>query len=115
MPMKMKRLNENSIVAHVLAWVARSVVQHRWLFFYPQLVLFVLCCLYTWKYLDFDMSQDNLVGANKKYHQHFLQFKKEFPTQDDLVVVAESEDTEKNRQFVERLGPRLEREMTRVR
>ena len=52
--------------------------------------------------MEFNTSRNNLVGSNKKYHQNFLEFKKEFPTQDDLVVVVESEDTEKNRQFVER-------------
>ena len=60
--------------------------------------------------MQFDTSRNNLVGANKKYHQNFLRFKKEFPTQDDLVVVVESEDAEKNRQFVERLGAKLEAE-----
>ena len=50
------------------------------------------------------------MGANKTYHQNFLRFKKEFPTQDDLVVVVESENAEKNRQFVERLGAKLEAE-----
>ena len=62
------------------------------------------------KYLEFDTSRNNLVGANKKYHQNFLSFKKEFPTQDDLVVVVESDTPEKNRQFVERLGAKLEAE-----
>src|SRR5207237_5033150 len=61
-------------------------------------------------WLQFDMSRNNLVGANKKYHQNFLRFKEEFPTQDDLVVVVESENGEKNRQFVERLGAKLEAE-----
>src|SRR5882724_9463058 len=37
-----------------------------------------------------------------------MNYKREFPGQDDLVVVAESENSEKNRQFVERLGARLE-------
>ena len=55
-------------------------------------------------------SRNDLVGAKKKYHQNFLRFKKEFPTQDDLVVVVESADHEKNRQFVERLGAKLEAE-----
>ena len=50
------------------------------------------------------------MGSNKKYHQNYLRFKNEFPTQDDLVVVVESEDPEKNRQFVERLGAKLEAE-----
>ena len=73
-----------------------------------------LCIFYTVKYLQFDTSRSNLVGANKNYHQNFLQFKKEFPTQDDLVVVVESENAEKNRQFVERLGAKLEAETESV-
>src|SRR5215510_6202153 len=108
--MKIKRLTEDTVVARVLSWLARSVYTHRRLFFYPQLVLFVLCVIYTVKYLEFDTNRSNLVGANKKYHQTYLRFKKEFPAQDDLVVVVESEDPSKNRQFVERLGPRLEAE-----
>ena len=108
--MKIKRLRDDSLVARFLAGVAGVVFRHRRLFLYPQLALFVLCLAYTVKYLEFDTSRNNLVGSNKKYHQNFLRFKKEFPTQDDLVVVVESENGEKNRQFVERLGAKLEAE-----
>src|SRR5437870_6348231 len=108
--MKIKRLREDSMMAGILGWLAAGVIRYRQLFLYPQLLLFVLSVAYTVKYLQFDTSRDNLVGANKKYHQNFLKFKKEFPTQDDLVVVVESENTEKNRQFVERLGAKLEAE-----
>src|SRR5882724_6492114 len=106
--MKIKRLREDSMMARVLGWLAAGVIRYRKLFLYPQLLLFVLSVAYTVKYLQFDTSRDNLVGANKKYHQNFLKFKKEFPTQDDLVVVVQSEDPEKNRQFVERIGAKLE-------
>src|SRR5689334_21374160 len=108
--MQIKRLTEDTLVARGLAWLAWAVFRYRRWFLYPQLLVFVLCVGYTVKYLQFDTSRDNLVGSNKKYHQTFLKFKKEFPTQDDLVVVVESEDPEKNRQFVERLGARLEAE-----
>ena len=64
----------------------------------------------TVKYLQFDTDRNNLVGGNQRYHHNFLEFQKEFPQQDDLVVVVESENVEKNRQFVERLGARLEAE-----
>ena len=57
------------------------------------------------RHLEFDSSRNNLVGAEKKYHQIYLRYKNEFAGEDDLVVVVESEDKEKNRQFVERLGP----------
>src|SRR5258706_12625560 len=108
--MKIKRLTEDSLIARILLWLARAVFRYRALFFYPQLILFGLCIVYTKFNLQFDTSRNNLVGSNKKYHQNFLALKKEFPTQDDLVVVVESEDPEKNRQFVERLGARMERE-----
>src|SRR5437016_723582 len=116
--MKIKRLTEDNLVARLLKRLAESVIVHRGWFVYPQVLLFALSILYTvygfpWlglKHLEFDTSRNNLVGANKKYHQNFLRFKKEFPTQDDLVVVVESENAEKNRQFVERLGLKLEAE-----
>jgi hopanoid biosynthesis associated RND transporter like protein HpnN len=100
---------------HVGPWLlnrlADAVIRHpRW-FFFPQILLFGFCVWYTafspWK-LQFDPSRDNLVGGNKKYHQNFVRFKSEFRLPDELVVVVESEDKEKNRQFVERLGAKLE-------
>src|SRR6266566_1690396 len=106
----MQKLTDDTFFARLLAWLARKVLRYRGWFLYPQLLVFVICILYTVKYLEFDTSRNNLVGSNKKYHQNFLRFKKEFPTQDDLVVVVESENPEKNRQFVERLGARLEAE-----
>jgi hypothetical protein len=108
--MRIKRLSEDSIVARALAQLARMVIAYRWLFVIPQLFLFAGGIFYTYRYLQIDTSREDLVGANKKYHQNFVVFKKEFPTQDDLVVVAESESPEKNRQFVERLGAKLEAE-----
>jgi uncharacterized protein len=100
------------LAARFLRWLSQAIWRHpRW-FIWPQLLLAAGCLWYTlWSpwHLQFDMSRDNLVGGNKRYHQNFLRFKREFPLQDDLVVVVESEDREKNRQFVERLGHRLER------
>jgi len=108
--MKIKRLRDDNLVARFLAWLAGVVFRYRRLFLYPQLALCALCIIYTVKCLQFNTNRSDLVGANKKYHQNMLRFKKEFPTQDDLVVVVESENAEKNRQFVERLGAKLEAE-----
>jgi hopanoid biosynthesis associated RND transporter like protein HpnN len=115
--MKIKLLTDDSLVARALRWLAGAVCRHRKLFLLPQMALFALCIFYTvhglgprLPGLQFDMDQNNLVGANKKYHHNFLEFKREFPGQDDLVVVVESDDAEKNRQFVERIGPLLEQE-----
>jgi len=106
----MKQLTDTNIVAKGLGALARLILRYPWMFLYPQLVLFGLCVLYTVTHLQFNTRRDQLVGANKLYHQNFLKFKKEFPAQDDLVVVVESDSPGKNRQFVERLGKKLESE-----
>ena len=99
-----------SLAVRFLRKLAHAIyTRPRW-FVYPQILIFIFGVAYTVKKLEFDTSRDDLVGSDKKYHRNFLKFKKEFPTQDDLVVVVESEMMEKNRQFVERLGARLEAE-----
>ncbi len=56
------------------------------------------------------MNRDNLVGPNQKYHQNYLALRKEFPQPDDIVVVIESDNIEKNRQFVERIAAKMQAE-----
>src|SRR5882672_8515216 len=106
----MKKLTDDSLVARSLAWVARMVCYHRQLIIYSQAALFVLSILYTVKFLQFDMNRTDLVGANQTSHQNFLRFKREFPVPDDLLVVVESDDIGKNRQFIERLGAKVDAE-----
>ena len=106
----MKALSPDSFLARLLGRLTAAIIRRpRW-FFWPQVVLFLLSIAVTVKYLQFDTDRNNLVGGNQRYHHNFLEFQKEFPQQDDLVVVVESENVEKNRQFVERLGARLESE-----
>jgi hopanoid biosynthesis associated RND transporter like protein HpnN len=103
----MKALSTDSFLARLLARLAAAVIRRpRW-FVWPQIALFFACVFYTVGFLQFDTNRDDLVGANKKYQHNFLEFKKEFPQSDDLVVVIESENLEKNRQFAERIGAKL--------
>ena len=104
----MKALSADSILARLLGKVTAMVFRHpRW-FVYPQVVLFVVCVLYTIGYLKTDMNQDHLVGPNHRYHRNYLQLQKEFPQQgNDLVVAVESDNPEKNRQFIERLAMKM--------
>lgn len=99
-----------SIAVKILSKLAHSVYYWRRWFIYPQLFLFGFCVWYTVTHLKFNTSRNDLVGSDKKYHQIYLRFKKDFNVRDDLVAVVESEDPEKNRQFVERLGSKLEKE-----
>jgi len=99
-----------SVVARLLSKLAAAVYRRPRLFIAPQLVLVALSIWYTVEHLQFDLDRNNLVGAEQRYHRNYLRYRLEFPAQDEIVAVAESEDPEKNRQFVERLGARLERE-----
>ncbi|HKQ40440.1 MAG TPA: MMPL family transporter [Verrucomicrobiae bacterium] len=99
-----------SLTARVLHWLSDTIYAHPRLFLWPQVILALLCVIYTVVKLDFLTSRNDLVGAEKAYHRIYLEFRKEFPVQDELVVVVESLDMERNRQFVERLGARLHEE-----
>lgn len=94
----------------MLSGLAGLVYDRPRLFFYPQILLFLVCICYTPYKLEFSTSRNDLVGSEKRYHQNFLKFREEFPVEDDLVIIAESNDHEKNRQFIERLGAKLEAE-----
>lgn len=100
----------SSIPIKLLTRLAHAVYYWRAWFIYPQIVLFGLCLWLTKERLQFDTSRSNLVGSDKRYHQIYLKYKEDFDVRDDTVVVVESETAEKNRQFVERIGAKLEKE-----
>lgn len=97
----------DSIAVRLLRRLADGVYRYPRLFFYPQVVLFAVCVLYTTRYLEFTTNRTDMVGENDTYHRNFLDYRRDFIAQDELVAVIESEQPEKNRQFVERLGARL--------
>lgn len=93
-----------------LAWLADSVMAHpRW-WVVPQLLLFGLAVIFTANRLEFKLDRSDLVSADDEEHRNYLELIKEFPLQKEMVVVVESENRERNRQFVERLGAKLEAE-----
>jgi hypothetical protein len=98
----------DTLFARLLRHLARVVCRYpRW-FIYPQILLFVLSVVYTTSHWREDMDQDNLVGGAT--HDVYMKFREEFPGEDELAVVVQSGDMERNRQFVERLAARLEPE-----
>ncbi|MGC8991250.1 MAG: MMPL family transporter, partial [Verrucomicrobiia bacterium] len=99
-----------SFTVRLLSFLAEAICRRPGLFIYPQVLLFALSVWYSAEYLKFDFNRNNLVGSKQRHHRNYLRYKEEFPAQDEIVAVAESEDSEKNRQFVERLGARLEKE-----
>ena len=103
-----------SISVRVLTRLAQVIDRRRAWFVAPQLLLAAICVWYTVARLEFSVDRNDLVGSDQEYHRNFLEMKREFPSQDDLVAIVESDHPEKNRQFVERLGARLDRESTQA-
>src|SRR5260370_25131863 len=103
----MKSLYE-TLFGRLLGRLSDIVVRYRWLFFLPQIALFGLCVVYTRYHLQIDPSRDNLVGADKPYHRDYMNYKREFPAQDDLVVVVDIENSEEKPQAVSPLAGRHE-------
>lgn len=101
-----------SLAVRALTRLASLLHAQPRLFIWPQVLLATACVWLTVFRLEFDTDRNSLVGSDKEYHRNFLKFKAEFPAQDDLVAIVESDELEKNRQFVERLGVRLEAEST---
>ena len=108
-------MHDQSLAVRGLSRLADAMVARPGRFVWPQVCLFIVLSVVAITRLEFDMDRNALVGADKPSHRNFLALKREFPGQDDLVAVIESEDHEKNRQFAERLGARLEAEATQVR
>src|SRR5262245_53073644 len=104
----MKPLSADSFFGRCLTLLAEAVYRRPGWFIWPQALLLAVCVVYTVRCLQFNTDRSKLVGENEKYHRNFMRLKAEFPQPDTLVVLVESENTEKNRQFVERLGAKLE-------
>ncbi|MGA3180331.1 MAG: MMPL family transporter [Verrucomicrobiota bacterium] len=103
----------NSLFAKLLRLLAKALCRHPGYFIYPQFILFAACVYYTAfsaHHLQLDMDRDHLVGSEKKYQKIYTQYRKEFPGENELAVVVESDNQERNRQYVERLAARLELE-----
>jgi uncharacterized protein len=102
-------LGSNTMLSRILSRLSGNVLQHpRW-FVWPQIIFAGLCVLYAFYGLGFDANRDHLIGAGVAYHERYLNFTKEFPGEDQLVI-AEGADWERNRQFIERLAARMKTE-----
>lgn len=96
-----------SLIERLLNYAVNWVINNPRSIFITHFILIFFSLFVTIKGLKVDFDRDNLVGANKKYHQLYLRYKEEFPVQNEIVTIIESQDNEKNRQFVERLARRM--------
>lgn len=98
----------DTLFARLLRVVVRLVCRYPKWFTYPQIVLFILSVFYTAGHWTLDMNKDDLVAGPT--HAVYMKFREEFPGEDELAVVVQSDNMERNRQFVERLAAKVEPE-----
>ena len=94
-------------VERLLQRLADVIHRYPAWFIYPQLVLFAVCVVFSVRDLEFKTSRGDLVSENEGYRRRWLELREEFRIQEDIVILVESDDQEKNRQFVERLAARM--------
>lgn len=102
----MRPFHEN-LAARLLHRLADAIHRHpRWIL-YPQALLTAGCMVYIATHLGFTTRRADLISAKAKYQSDFIRLQREFHMQDSLVAIVESEDRDKNREFVEVLAARL--------
>lgn len=78
----------------------------------PKTVLFaqlgiLIVCIGLGTTLDVRTNITDLVGNDLEFYRNDVRFETEFPAKDELIVVVESSEPRRNRQFVERLAAKL--------
>lgn len=105
----MRPFHEN-LAAKWLHRLADVISSHpRW-FVYPQALLTVACVFYIATNLGFSTRRADLISANAKHQRNFLRLQQEFHMRNSLVAIVESENRDKNREFVERLAASMRAE-----
>src|SRR5262245_66499872 len=68
------------------------------------LALAVIGLVYTWTTLTFETSSVRLLPPHRVYVQQFEHDQQEFGELDDIVIVVESEDIERSKDYAARLA-----------
>lgn len=91
----------------LLAALARLCDRAAWPIIIAGVVLAVISVFLAATRLGFDTNRNNLIGEEAEYNKVYLAFRKDFPQDDDIVVVVVSPNAERNRAAVDRIGALL--------
>ncbi len=95
--------------------VARFDVTHPWLVLMLSAILAALCVMYTKARLQFQTGQDDLISANNRDSRDYLNYTKEFPDLDGLIVaVRTAPDRTRAEHFTDALAARLKADHVNV-
>ncbi|HBG05130.1 MAG TPA: transporter, partial [Geobacter sp.] len=84
--------------------------RHPWLILLLALLLSALSLWYTSQRMEFLTGRDDLMPKNTPFHRDYREFRDEFGSMEDIVVVIESADAERAGAFGSRLHQALARD-----
>ena len=84
--------------------------RHPWLVLLGALLLTALSLWYTSQRMEFLTGRDDLMPKNTGFHRDYREFRAEFGSMDDIVVVIESAEAERAGAFGNRLHQALARD-----
>ena len=96
------------LMVALAAWCDRAARPIIWAGF----VACLACVLVTVRGLGFATDRNDLIGTQESYRKTYDVFRKEFPQEDDIVIVITGPDAAVNRKAVDRVGALLREDPT---
>ncbi|MBM3463077.1 MAG: hypothetical protein FJX76_13320 [Armatimonadetes bacterium] len=93
-----------TFVERRMAALACFCDRHGLTIFLIGLVLCVVSVMVTVKGLGFEADRNALIGSQQPYYQEYMRYKREFPAEDDFVIIVTSSEPKINREVVNRIG-----------
>jgi uncharacterized protein len=90
-----------------LTGLAAAIGRRPWAFLIAGIVLAVVAGVYTWRSLEFKTSRNDLIGRDSEYWRLYSEFAREFRSEEDYIVVVESDRPERNKLAVDALTQTL--------
>ena len=90
-----------------LTGLSTAICRRPWLFLLGGVLLAVASALYTARALEFKVSRNDLIGRDSEYWRNFSEYAREFRSEEDYIVVVESDHSEKNRAAIDALAAAL--------
>src|ERR1700691_3677269 len=95
--------------------VAHFDVTHPWLVLMLSAILAALCVMYTRARLQFQTGQDDLISAHNRDRRDYLNFTRQFPDLDGLIVAAPTApERARAERFADTLAARLKTDRVNV-
>jgi uncharacterized protein len=90
-----------------LAGLSAAICHRPWLFVIGGVLLAVASAIYTARSLEFKTNRNDLIGRDSEYWRNFSEYAREFRSEEDYIVVVESDHPDKNRAVIDTLAAAL--------